>query len=164
MMRIFRLLMSVFFLGAASTVNAADIQRDMNNISQFCLHYIETGQHTRVLLGNGFAASGRKYKKSYSRSVIGGTKPVITVDPRKSRGGFGCSAQFGIIKRNDGIALINTARNAARARDYQAVTYTDKKGRTSTAFQKNGILMKIGGSTGSSHSTYSANLYFQRLN
>ena len=163
-MRIYHLLIPIFLLGAATTVNAADIQRDMNNISQFCLQYIETGQHTRVLLDNGFIAKGRKYKKSYNKSVIGGTQPVITIDPRKSRGGFGCSAQFGIIHRNDGYALINTARNAASERGYQPSTYTDKKGRTSNAFQKNGVLMTIGGSAGSSHSTYSANLYFQRLN
>ncbi len=135
----------------------------MNDISRFCVQYIETGQHSRLLLENGFKSKGRKYKKSYNKSLIGGTKPVISVDPRKSRSGFSCSAQFGIVGRNDGSMLIDIAGDTAIELGFRQVTYTDRNGRSSTGFQKNGVLMVIGGSTTYSYSSYSTDLYFQRV-
>ena len=159
-----RVLFPMLLACVASPAIAANLHGDMRTISAFCLNYLETGQAARVLLDEGFNAKGRKYKKSYSKSMIGGFNPVITVDPRKTRSGLSCSAQFGIIKQNDGYGLIEVARQQAAARGYRPVTVTDSKGRQSSAYSKDGIFMRIGGRSTYSNSTYSTFLYFERLN
>jgi len=56
------------------------------------------------------------------------------------------------------------AENAALGWGYRPVVYTDRKGRRSEGFQKNGVIIKIGGSTTYSYSSYSTFLYFERVN
>jgi hypothetical protein len=136
---------------------------DMRNISAFCLNYIETGHSVGTLLGAGFSAKGRTYKKSYNASIIGGTKPVISVDPRQTRSGASCSAQFGIIGRNDGYALIDEARRSIVARGYSPVKVQSSRG-TKTAYQNGNTVVRIGGRVSSGYGSYSTFVYFERQN
>ncbi|WP_232403207.1 hypothetical protein [Pseudophaeobacter flagellatus] len=135
----------------------------MHNISAFCLNYIETDQKVGSLLGAGFTAKGSKYKKSYNASIIGGTKPVITVEPRQTRSGASCSAQFGIIGRNDGYSLIDEARRNTLARGYSTVALQTSKG-TATAYQRGNTVLRIGGRVSSGYGSYSTFVYFERQN
>ncbi|UWQ75580.1 hypothetical protein [Leisingera sp. M658] len=128
------------------------------------MSYIETGRETPSLLGAGFTARGSNYKKSYSRSIIGATKPYISVEARNTRSGPSCSAQFGIIGRNDGFMLFDTAKRAAVANGYQPAAIAGRKGQHGAGYMKGDVTLQIGGRTKSSHSTYSTFLYFQRYN
>lgn len=163
-MRAPRLALSILAATFVSAAATADISTDMKNITRFCLHYGETGQITNLLLQKGFSQKGRKFKKSYNRGVIGGTKPVITVDPRKSRSGYSCSANFGILNRHNASTLINIAIREIRQLGYTESVVTSSRGKRISAFVKNGIAIQLGGSTRSEYSTYSAFIYFQRLN
>ncbi len=147
----------------AAPSNGSGIVSDMRNISAFCLNYIENGQSVGTLLGAGFAAKGRTYKKSYNASIIGGTQPVISVDPRQTRSGASCSAQFGIIGRNDGYALIDEARRSIVARGYSPVTVQSSRG-TETVYQNGNTVVRIGGSVSSGYGSYSTFVYFERQN
>jgi hypothetical protein len=163
MLRFTLTLLTVFTISAASSAKA-DIVTDMRAIAQFCLHYVETGQITNVLLKNGFSQQGRKFKKNYNASAIGGTKPVITVDPRKSRVGFSCSSQFGIISRSDWSPLTDSARQSAYQLGYASRTVVSSRGEQVQAFVGlSGIPIRFGGSLTSSHSSYSALIYFERF-
>ena len=163
-MQIHRLILTAVIALAAGSATAAGIGKDMQNIARFCLGYVETGQPGNELLEAGFNQQGRKFKKSYNASEIGGFKPVILVDPRKSNAGFGCSADFGIISRSDGATLIHFAAQATRERGYDETAVVATNGKRIPAFVKDGIAVEIGGSIRSVHSTYAAFIYFQRLN
>lgn len=147
----------------SAPVYGSGIVSDMRNISAFCLNYIETDQKVGSLLGAGFTAKGSKYKKSYNASIIGGTKPVITVEPRQTRSGASCSAQFGIIGRNDGYSLIDEARRSTVARGYTTVALQTSRG-TATTYQKGNTVLRIGGSVSSGYGSYSTSVYFERQN
>jgi hypothetical protein len=163
-MKRLRIVLLVMVVQALGLPASADIAADMRSISQFCLQYVETGQVTDVLLREAFRQRGRKFHKSYNASVIGGTKPVITVDPRKSRSGFSCSANFGIISRGDGQRLMNTASEATRQRGYVETVVTTSRGGRKPAFVMDGVAVQLGGGVRSEYSTHSATIYFQRLN
>ncbi|SMX39187.1 hypothetical protein OCA8868_01877 [Octadecabacter ascidiaceicola] len=143
---------------------AADISADMQSITQFCSHYVQTSQMTNLLMQNGFEHRRGEFRKSYNSSVIGGTQPVINVEARESRSGLGCSATFGIVGRNDGSRLISIAQQTLRQLGYSETPVTGRNGRRETAFVLNGIAVKLGGRTDSSHSSYSSFIFFQRLN
>jgi hypothetical protein len=151
----------VLWVAAGSSAQAqADLSGDMNAIARFCTHYVETGERTTALLEAGFSQRRREFRKSYSASFIGATQPYLTVDARESRAGFSCSVQVGIISRTTARNLLNIARTSSEALGYQQV----QSGRVPLTVQRDGgVLMRLGGSVTSSHETYSAFIYWERL-
>ena len=163
-MRTFSFLFTLAWALATGSAATAEIQTDMQAITRFCLHYVETGQRTDVLLRAGFAQKGRKFKKTYNAGVVGGTRPVLSVESRTSRAGYSCSANVGIISRADGPALIGTAAQTARQLGYTETVAVTSKGRRVRAFVRNGIPIQFGGSSKNRYNTYSAFIFFERLN
>ena len=142
----------------------ADITADMQNISRFCSQYVQAGQITNVLLQNGFEERRGEFRKSYNASFIGGTQPVINVDPRQARSGLSCSASFGIVDRGAGGRLMATARESLIGLGYREGAVANQRGQQTPAFILDGVAVQLGGSTQYQNSTYTAVIYFQRLN
>jgi len=152
----------VLWVAASSSAKAqVDLPGDMNAIARFCTHYVETGERTTALLEAGFSHRRRKFRKSYSASFVGATQPSLAVDARESRAGFSCSVQVGIISRTTASNLLNIALTSSESLGYRQV----QSRRVPLAVQRDaGVMMRFGGSVTSSHGTYSAFIYWERLN
>ncbi|MBD3664012.1 hypothetical protein [Sulfitobacter aestuariivivens] len=161
-MRALRTLLTVAFTVMATGALAANLTSGVQDATQFCLGYLQTGQASDALLRKGFTQKRKGFEKSFGRDLLLGRKNNVHVSLRNGGGMLECHVKVG----SGGVKALNgflrTAQETVLAQGFRRAQMTDSRGRQVDVLQKSGVAVTVSAKSTSATGSISSLLVFKR--